>query len=261
MKKSQDYKLTWKRGNAKLKRNVIHLSIPAGWSCKPWADECYAHANPETGKITDGENQKFRCYAATMEAIYPAHRKILWNNYQTLLYYIQDQDKLEELLIDSLIPELNAYHSEHEQYPKIRIFGTSGDFWHQNMYKACVEVARRLQDIRVYWYTKALPLWVNEALTNPKGLPPNLVQNASKGGRYDSMIEDYHLKYAQVVYSFEEAKRLGLPIDNRDELASEPGGPFAIPIHGTQAKGSDASKALSKLRKEGKGGYSKKKNI
>ena len=247
--------LIWRQGNAKLRNNTIHISIPAGWSCKSWATECYAHANPETGKITDGKEQKFRCYAASMEAVYPSHRKSLWNNYKRLLYHINEPNKLYNTLLHSVLPIINEYYEEHEHWPKIRIFGTSGDFWHENMYLACLALATFLKDIRVYWYTKAIPLWIKYGHL----APDNLEQNASLGGRFDHLIHEHKLKYARVVFSFKEAYNLGLPIDQRDELASEPGGPFAIPLHGVQPKGSTASKALSKMKKEGFRGYSKRK--
>jgi len=248
--------LTWRIGNAKLRKNTIHLSIPAGWTCKPWATECYTHAAPHTGKITDGKQQKFRCYAATMEAVYPSHRKSLWNNYQTLLYNIHDTAKLYNTLLHSVVPIINEYYEEHEHWPKIRIFGTSGDFWHKNMYLACIALATFLKDIRVYWYTKAIPLWIKYN----RLIPPNLEQNASLGGRYDHLIYEHNLKYAKVVFSFDQARKLGLPIDKRDELASEPGGSFAIPLHGVQPKGSEASTALQIMKREGFRGYSKRKN-
>ena len=246
--------LTWRRGNAKLRSNTIHLSIPAGHTCKPWATKCLTHADKDTGKITDGAEQEFRCYAATMEAVYSKHRASLWENYQILHDNIQSVPKLHLSLHDSLLPHVINYTEEHESFPKVRMFGTSGDFFHVNLYKACLHLARSMAPLRIYWYTKAIPFWVNAI----QYIPENLEQNASLGGRFDGLIYDQNLKYARVVYSFEEAARLGLPIDKRDELASEPGGSFAIPIHGVQPKGSAASKALQQLKKKGFHGYSKK---
>ena len=192
-----------------------------------------------------------------MESIYPSHRKSLWNNYQTLLYYADEKHKLYRILRDSLVAEVSAHKLSTGKTPKVRIFGTSGDFWHENMYLACIALATSLPKIKFYWYTKAIPLWIKHI----DKIPPNLEQNASLGGRYDNLIYENNLKYAKVVYSFEEANRLGLPIDKQDELASEPGGSFAIPIHGVQPKGSAASKALQQLKKKGFHGYSRQKNI
>jgi hypothetical protein len=247
--------LIWRRGNAKLRKNTIHLSVPAGHTCKPWATKCFTFADKETGKITDGKHQEFRCYAASMESRYPAHRKSLWNNYHILNEHKHDPEEVYKTLLSSVLPYIHEHQKEYEQDPKIRIFGTSGDFWHENIYKGCLALASALNPIRVYWYTKSIPFIIKYQNIEP----PNLEQNASIGGRYDHFIELFGLKSAKVVHSYEEAYNLGLPIDQRDELASEAGGSFAILLHGTQPKGSNAAKALQQLKKKGFHGYSKRK--
>ena len=60
-----------------------------------------------------------------------------------------------------------------------------------------------------------------------------------------------------VVFSEEEAEQKGLEIDHDDAHALGKKS-FALLLHGTQPKGSEASKALQVLRKAGKGGYSQK---
>ena len=55
----------------------------------------------------------------------------------------------------------------------------------------------------------------------------------------------------------EQAEELGLPIDHDDSHAALNGGSFALLLHGTQPKDSDASKALKALK--GKGSYSRNK--
>jgi len=189
-----------------------------------------------------------------MEARYPSHRKSLWNNYEILQKNIHSVYKVYRLLLDSLSPHIMDYCEEHESVPKVRIFGTSGDFFHENLYLACLMLARELSAIRIYWYTKAIPLWVKHM----KKIPNNVQQNASVGGRFDNLIHEYGLKYAKVVHSPEDANALGLPLDQRDELASEAGGAFAILLHGTQPKGSKASRALALMRKRGWSGFPKK---
>ena len=79
---------------------------------------------------------------------------------------------------------------------------------------------------------------------------------ASRGGKYDDMIDLHGWKEALVVYSEQEAIDKGLEIDHDDTHAAFGKDNFALLIHGTQPKGSAASAALSKLRKQGKGGYS-----
>ena len=51
---------------------------------------------------------------------------------------------------------------------------------------------------------------------------------ASYGGRWDSLIEEHELKFARVVWSPEEAEKLGLKIDTDDRLAAYPGPSFAL---------------------------------
>ena len=67
-------KLNWQHGNAKLPTRIIHFSLASGHSC-PAAKECLSKADPVTGKITDGPDTKYRCYAATMEARHSAVRR------------------------------------------------------------------------------------------------------------------------------------------------------------------------------------------
>ena len=66
-------KLKFQKGNAKLDKKIYTFSLPAGHSC-PYAYECKASADPITGKITDGANQTFRCFAASQEALYRTTR-------------------------------------------------------------------------------------------------------------------------------------------------------------------------------------------
>ena len=89
------------------------------------------------------------------------------------------------------------------------------------------------------------------------GIPSNLILTASRGGHWDSKIEENAFKCAEVVFSEQEAIDKGLEIDHDDSHAVFGKKSFALLLHGTQPKGSDASKALSKLRKAGKGGYKK----
>ena len=88
-------------------------------------------------------------------------------------------------------------------------------------------------------------------------IPSNFALTASYGGKHDELIVEHGLKYAEVVYSEEQADAMAFEIDHDDYHAAFGKESFALLIHGTQPKGSEASKALSKLRKQGKGGYSK----
>ena len=68
--------------NAKLK-GIWHFSLPSGYTC-PGASGCLTYAIKETGKIKDGPNQNYRCYAAMDEARYPSVRRQRWHNFDLL---------------------------------------------------------------------------------------------------------------------------------------------------------------------------------
>ena len=124
--------------------------------------------------------------------------------------------------------------------------GVDGDFYSQKYFSAWLNVARNHPEIRFYAYTKSLSYWINQI----DAIPSNYNLNASKGGRLDHLIEDYNLKSATVVYHPDQAAKLGLEIDHDESHALLGQDSFALLLHGTQPKNSDASKALKQLRLE-----------
>ncbi len=233
--------LKFTKGNAKLDKSIHIFNLPASWSC-PGAKECASKADPETGKITDGKYTKFRCYAASQEALYANVRKQRWYNFG-LLKAARTKEKMKELILKSLPLKSSM----------VRIH-SSGDFFNESYFLAWAEVAKARPKILFYAYTKSLTFWAKHL----DKIPKNLRLNASEGGRYDNLIKSFGLKFAKVVFSTEEAKKLGLKIDHDDKLAYGTNKPFALLLHGTQPKGSTAAKALSALRADGFTGYSKK---
>ena len=126
----------------------------------------------------------------------------------------------------------------------------SGDFYNPIYFRAWLIVACRNPKVLFYAYTKSLPYWIE----NRTLVPQNMLLTASVGGRYDNLIEEHNLRSAIVVFSVEEAERLGLEIDDDDSSASDPSirdRSFALLIHGAQPAGSEASKALQTLKKNG----------
>ena len=110
-----------------------------------------------------------------------------------------------------------------------------------------------------YAYTKSLRYWLD--VVNEMPILDNLILTASYGGSNDYMIDEHNLRSTKVVFSEAEAEMLGLEIDHDDSHAARPSmrdQDFALLIHGTQPKGSEAAKALKELK--GKGSYSRKKN-
>ena len=75
---------------------------------------------------------------------------------------------------------------------------------------------------------------------------------ASRGGKYDDLIDLHGWKEALVVYSEAEAAERGLEIDHDDSHAAFGSENFALLIHGTQPKGSHASQALQQIKRKQK---------
>ena len=237
-----DLKLKFGNGNAKIASSIATFSLPAGYTC-PFAKECLSKANVLTGKIIDGKHCRFRCFAASQEC-YRNVRQQRWHNFN-LLKPIKTVEKMGNL-IQSSIPR---------GFEKVRIH-ISGDYFSEVYFLAWLNVALNNPGILFYGYTKAIPHLVKYR----KVIPANFRLTASKGGTHDYLIDEYKLKFAEVVFSVEEANEKGLQIDHDDGLAMYSEKPFALLLHGTQPPNSPASKAWMKLINAGIGGYSDKKN-
>ena len=225
----------------KLKLKLKTFSLPAGHTC-PGAKDCLSKADRQTGHIQDGPDTLFRCFAASGEAVYPSLRKAVWHNFdlikESLLKswrYKQDKvQKLADLIIDSLpVCDIVRVH-------------VGGDYFSKEYLEAWIEVAKRKPDVIFYSYSKSLKFMAEYAL------PENLILTASRGGKYDELIDLHGWKEAVVVYSEDEAAKMGLDIDHDDEHAAFGTDNFALLVHGTQPKGSAASKALQILKKKNK---------
>lgn len=249
--------LKFGKGNAKLGKNVYTFSLPSGFTC-PGANECLSKSDKITGKITDGKETKFRCFSASQEALYKNVREQRWYNFELLRNSVKEvvngceDDKVE--MIHSLINK-----SIPAKANIIRIH-VAGDFYNQNYFDAWMWAAKNNPEKTFYFYTKSLNCWINRldyvGRGNKPGTIANFVPTASFGGRYDDLIGEYKLRYAKVVYTEKEAQ--ALEIDHDDTHAMKHGKSFALLLHGTQPKGSDASNALQVLKAQGKAGYSKK---
>src|SRR5580700_7854901 len=84
----------------KLGRKVFTFSLPAGYTC-PGADKCLTKFDRKTGKITDGAHQEFRCFAASMEAVFTGFRD---NNSRNLdlLKAAGSRENARDLILASL---------------------------------------------------------------------------------------------------------------------------------------------------------------
>lgn len=241
------------KGNAKLASLgglVYTFSLPSGWTC-PAAKDCLSKAvgmrdkgilNEKKYHIEDGKDTKFRCFSATQEVVYKAVREQRQYNFNMLMH--KSLGEMANLIAKSIPPSASV----------IRIH-VGGDFFNKDYMKAWIAVANLLPHITFYAYTKSVNYWVE--LQAEVGIPANFKLNASRGGRHDNMIDTYNLKYAEVVYSEEEAAQKGLEIDHDDSHAFLQDKSFALLLHGVQPKGTIASAALKKLN--GKGSYGKTK--
>ena len=221
-------------GNAKLSTKISTFSVPSGFTC-PAALDCLAKADRITGKITDGEYSKFRCFSASAESAFKQTRLQRWENFEIL----RNMDM--ETMIDTI----------HESLPnqEINRVHVSGDFFNQKYFDAWMQVAKLNPDKLFYAYTKSLNYWV-DYLSRFDIVPVNFVLTASRGGRYDTLISEYNLREAVVVYHPNEAAALGLEIDHDDSHAMVNGASFALLLHGIQPKNSKAASALKTLKQE-----------
>ena len=173
----------------------------------------------------------YRCYAASDEAKSPQVRAARHWNF-----------------------ELLRRETEHEMFRRIQAslpkkakiirIHVSGDFFNQKYFNAWCKVAMRNKDILFYAYTKSLKYWTDY---NQYLVPKNLKLTASWDHSNQLLIKQHKLKFARVVFSEEEAAKLGLEIDHDDSHAYEGDKSFALLLHGTQPKGTMAAKAKNKL--------------
>lgn len=236
--------LKFGKGNAKLGDSIFTFSLPSGFTC-PTAHLCLSKADKETGKITDGPHTQFRCFTASAESKYPTLRAMVWHNFG-LLKTANTREAMTDLIHRSLA-------TLPKKFTTMRVH-VSGDYYNENYFLAWREAAKLNPDKKFYSYTKRADLLVKHGQVDG-----NHSCVASFGGTMDHLIEQHGLVSARVVFSYEEAKEKNLEIDHDDSHAIDCSRSFALLLHGTQPKGSQAAKALSALRKTGWEGYSTKK--
>lgn len=219
------------------KRKVYSLDLLSGWSC-PFAEACLSRAvvgDDGKRKIRDGAKTEFRCFSASQEVQYDDVYNLRNNNFEALRYL--SHDEMYDMLSQHLPKDAGI----------VRIH-VAGDFFNRAYMRAWIRVAVENPNTLFYAYTKSLRYWLELQDT----MPDNFVLTASRGGREDHLISQHNLREARVVFSETEAYNMGLEIDHTDEHACRPSlrnESFALLIHGTQPKGSDASVALQLLKR------------
>lgn len=149
-------------------RQVVAFDLPAGYTC-PMADKCKAYANRITGKIIDGENMVFRCYAASGESLFKNTRFARWHNYELLRC---NEDNMHNIIAQSLPKDVKV----------VRVH-SSGDFFSYDYFQAWCTVAKNNPDVIFFGYTKILPY-----VTANK--PDNFKLVYSYGGKLDQFVTD-----------------------------------------------------------------------
>ncbi len=222
---------------------VVYIGLPAGYTC-PFADKCktFAHRKGKEFPLQPGQDKPLklkqqgdiRCFAASREAQYKGLRELRWRNRDLLKKFEGDLAGMTDLLQRSL-----DYYERTTK--KIRIFRIhdSGDFFSQEYFNAWVETAKSRPDILFYAYTTSLPFWVERM----EDLPKNFRLIASKGGKADDLIDKHDLRQAIIVTDKGEAIRQQLNIDVNEFLAIFSDKDFALLVHNTQAKGTEAARA------------------
>lgn len=236
--------LIFGRANSKLiklqtktGKKLYTFSLLAGHSCVG-AKDCLAHVieTPNGRKLIDGPDQKFRCFSASQEALFTNVYESRKKNFEQIKNCGNLVEKMTALIIKSLPQDAEIIRCH-----------VSGDWMTYNYLLAWCEVARLNPKKLFYAYTKSLPLYI-KARENGV-IPKNLSVTASRGGKWDSLIDQYKLKEAIVVYSKAEAKAKGLVIDEDDSHALFGKKSYGLLIHGVQPRNSLSGKALSKINK------------
>ena len=112
--------------NKKLDKHTAIFDLPAGKTC-PGASECHSFVTVKDGKRTvkDGANCKFRCYAASQEALFSAVYEKRKYNLELIQKTLNSENgfyKTYELINESLHKSIN------KNIKKVRIH-SSGDFF------------------------------------------------------------------------------------------------------------------------------------
>ena len=222
------------------RKKIFSLDLLSGWSC-PGASQCLSKVRVgENGKRTihDGPNTQFRCFSASQEVLFSNLYKLRKHNYDLIKSASKNVDECTELLLKSLPANLGVC--------RIHV---GGDFMNENYMWAWGNVAIANPDKLFYAYTKSLNYWVDSKEWFDS--IPTLVLTASYGSRFDAYISMYNLRFSKVIFHPNEAN--GLEIDHDDSHAADPSKKnenFALLIHGTQPKNTEASKALRVLKQE-----------
>ena len=191
--------LKMSKGNKKLKNTLI-FDLPAGKTC-PMANECKSfvvmNAKGKT-ELKDGENNIFRCYAASQENQYPNVYKARKYNHDLILKSLMNDNGIKSNTIDLINKSIQKHITKN--IDKVRIH-SSGDFFNGEYLRVWLSVARLNKNLKFYCYSKSLHLFGTNV-----SIPDNFFLTASMGSKMDRLIHaGYFKRYAIVVNSEDEA--------------------------------------------------------
>jgi hypothetical protein len=203
------------------KNQVVGFDLPAGYTCK-MANICKAFADKKTGKLRDGKNSLFRCYAASGEGYAPNSRFMHWHNYDTL----------RGLTTGNIFTEI--FNSIPKNVKVVRIH-SCGDYFSHDYFIAWVRIAITFKDVIFFGYTKHLDYVQYVQKMNL----PNFKLVYSYGGKMDSQLTNEPT--CHVITGVNEGLPVGMkfacvdnPADDFDCIMR--GESFALALHGTQPK-------------------------
>ncbi len=220
------------------RRKIYSLDLLSGWSC-PGAQDCLSKVVVLDGKrrIQDGPQCQFRCFSASQEVLFPALYDLRKHNFD-VLRGCRGVSQCVEMIEQSMPANLGIlrYH-------------VGGGFFKQAYFDAAVEVARNHPERLFYAYMKNLKVLQGHTFKDPSQgvFMDNFLITASRGGKYDRLIEPLRMREAVVILNEGDAT---MEIDHDDSHAATVGGSFNLLIHGTQPAGSDAAAAVAAQRKK-----------
>jgi len=228
---------------------VYSFDLLSGYSC-PFAEKCLSKATFDSfankRKIKDGPKTEFRCFSASQEVQYTNVYKLRKCNFDYLkMLNTGFQPSIGENAVERMAESIDFALPVNAGIVRIHV---AGDFFNENYFKAWMLVARLNPTVLFYAYTKSLDYWIN----NKSMIPSNMILTASRGGRLDHLIDEHNLRESVVVFSEQEAEDKNLIIDHDDSHAARPSlknNNFALLIHGTQPKGTEAAEALKTLKR------------
>ena len=237
--------LKMSKGNMKLPKTTLIYSHSAGLTC-PGANSCKAFVTIKGEKriLNRGNESLFTCFAASEELRYPNVYKARKYNFDLINNYVLKND-LKGLT--NLIN--NSIQSNRKNVTKVRIH-ESGDFYNRLYLEAWKNVAELNKDLIFYCYSKSLLFFPSN-----RSIPKNLYVTASYGGKYDFLIDrGYFKRFSKVVFSEDEATKLGLSIDKDDSHCYEDKGKngFGLLLHGLQEKNTASAEALKLIKRKKK---------